>query len=102
VGRWGWFGPTCQRGGSAGRTGKGQNHAVERCPYAFFRGRDFSPLQRTGPNLVPCRRGLNEPHYSLICRGDYIPVTRHARAQLSQLDYRGAAQRMRLVRGVRS
>jgi hypothetical protein len=42
VGRWGWFGPTCQRGGSAGRTGKGQNHAVERCPYAFFRGRDCS------------------------------------------------------------
>jgi hypothetical protein len=40
VGRWGWCGPTCRRGGSAGRTAKGQNHGVERCPYAFFRGRE--------------------------------------------------------------
>jgi hypothetical protein len=39
-GRWGWCGPTCRRGGSAGRTAKGQNHGVDRCPYAFFRGKD--------------------------------------------------------------
>jgi hypothetical protein len=38
--RWGWCGPTCRHGGSAGRTAKGQNHGVERCAYAFFRGRD--------------------------------------------------------------
>jgi hypothetical protein len=41
VGRWGWCGPTCRRGGSAGRTAQGQNHEVERYPYAFFRGRDY-------------------------------------------------------------
>jgi hypothetical protein len=28
VGRWGWCGPTCRRGGSAGTTAKGQNHGV--------------------------------------------------------------------------
>jgi hypothetical protein len=28
--------------GSAGRTPRGQNHGVERCPYSFFRGRDKS------------------------------------------------------------
>jgi hypothetical protein len=50
VGRWGWCGPTCRRGGSAGRKGKGQNHEVERYPYAFFRGRDLIP----GPHQLFC------------------------------------------------
>jgi hypothetical protein len=37
VGAGGRRGSAC---GSAGRTPKGQNHGVERYPYAFFRGRD--------------------------------------------------------------
>jgi hypothetical protein len=39
-GRWGWCGPTCRRGGSAGRTAKGQNHGWS-VALTFFRGRDF-------------------------------------------------------------